>query len=221
MPLLSDPDKEAIRGRLREMDKPVKLLVFTQKGVECRYCRETRELIEEVTELSDKLSAEVHLLEERGIADRYGVDKVPAILLLDGEGNDLGVRFFGIPSGYEFATLLEDILIISRGETGLSERTKRALSQLKRDVHIQVFVTPTCPYCPMAASLAHRMAIESNKVRADVVEVSEFPHLAVKYQVRAVPKIVINELLWIEGAVPEGQLLSEVAKAGGIDLSQL
>jgi len=221
MALLSERDKEAIREKLGEMERSVKLLVFTQEGAECRYCKETKELIEELAELSDKLSAEVHLLEEKEAADKYGVDKVPAIVLLDGEGNDLGVRFFGIPSGYEFATLLEDILIVSKGETGLSDRTKRALSQLKREVHIQVFVTPTCPYCPMAASLAHRMAIESDKVRADVVEASEFPHLAVKYQVRAVPKIVINELLWIEGAVPEGQLLGEVAKAGGLDLSQI
>lgn len=219
MALIPESQRRPIKERLDEMEGPVKLVMFTEEGPECPYCRETRQLLEELAELSDKLTAEVHTFQmEKELADKFGVDKVPAIVFL-GEGDrDYGMRFYGIPTGYEFATLLEGILDVSRGSTALSERTKEVLRQLRRDVHIQVFVTPTCPYCPMAARLAHQMALEGERVRADVVEATEFPHLAARYHVYAVPKTVINEVLWVEGAVPEEHLLREVAKAGGVEL---
>lgn len=219
MALIPERQRGAIRERLEGMEGPVKLVMFTEEGPECPYCRETRQLLEELAELSDKLTVEVHPFQmEKELAERFGVDKVPAIVFL-GEGEkDYGMRFYGIPTGYEFGTLLEGILDVSRGSTGLSERTKEVLRQLRREVHIQVFVTPTCPYCPGAARLAHQMALEGEKVRADVVEVTEFPHLAARYHVYAVPKTVINEVLWVEGAMPEEHLLREVAKAGGVEL---
>jgi len=219
MALIPEGQREAIKERLGAMEGPVKLVMFTEEGPECPYCRETRQLLEELTELSEKLTAEVHFFqEEKGLAERFGVDKVPAIVFLGEDEKDYGMRFYGIPTGYEFVTLLEGILDVSRGSTALSEKTKEVLRRLKRDVHIQVFVTPTCPYCPGAARLAHQMALESEKVRADVVEATEFPHLAARYHVLAVPKTVINEVLWLEGAVPEDHLLREVAKAGGVEL---
>jgi len=82
---------------------------------------------------------------------------------------------------------------VGNGQTDLSEETKKALGGLARDVHIRVFVTPSCPFCPAAASLAHKMAAESEKVTADIVEANEFPDLAERYNVRGVPKVVVNE----------------------------
>src|SRR3972149_2364267 len=90
---------------------------------------------------------------------------------------------------------------VSKGATDLSEDTK---------TNIQVFVTLTCPYCPIAAGLAHKFAIESNKVKSDVIEVSEFPHLGQKYSVMGVPKIVINERTELVGAVPEAQFVAHI-----------
>ena len=86
----------------------------------------------------------------------------------------------------------------------------RACAALRDPVHIQVFVTPTCPYCPCAVVLAHKLAMASELVTADMVEATEFPHLANKYHVHGVPRTVVNETIHIEGAVPEAALMSEI-----------
>ncbi len=57
------------------------------------------------------------------------------------------------------------------------------------------------------------MAIESPRVRADIVEVTEYPDLVSRYAVRGVPKTIVNDRLFIEGAVPESELLAAVTQA--------
>lgn len=226
MEMLSPNVKEATRKKLAsEMDGRVTVLFFTQEpsrlvlpdrlqGQECLYCRETRQLLEEVTSLSDRIDLIVHdFVAEKAKAQEAGIDKIPGILLR-GE-KDYGIRFFGIPSGYEYMSLLEAIVDVSRGQTTLAEKTKEALSSLERDVHIQVFVTPTCPYCTMAVRLAHQFALESPRIRADMVEATEFPHLAQKYKVFGVPRTVMNETTFIDGAVPEAIFLDHVLRAAG------
>ena len=215
MAWLSEHDREHLQQEFQALKRSVKLVMFTQ-AFECEYCRETRELLEELSALSDRLELEVlDFAENSGAAEAYGIDKIPAIVILaDGETpEDYGIRYFGIPSGYEFGSLVEDILMVSQGESGLSETTKSFLAQLQKPVHIQVFVTPTCPYCPRAVRLAHQMALESPRVRGDMVEAIEFPHLAYKYNVMGVPRTVINETVHIEGAVPEPVLLAKLREA--------
>ncbi len=211
MSLLSEEDKREVQARLADLKGRVKLVMFTQE-LECQYCRETQALLEDVASLSDKISLEVHnFVLDKDKAEQYGVDKIPAVIV---EGQrDYGIRFYGIPAGYEFAALLEDIKMVSSGESGLSQGTKEAIDDLSHPVHIQVFVTPTCPYCPRAGLTAHQMAFESELVRADMVEATEFPHLANRYGVYAVPKVVINETTSFEGALPEPQFLQYVLQA--------
>ncbi|MGB9857379.1 MAG: protein disulfide oxidoreductase [Dictyoglomaceae bacterium] len=224
MALLKDEDKEYLQNLFKEnLKDKVKIILFSERSagsklyvpgrIECPYCQQTREILEEIASLSDILELEVYdFLANEILAKKYGIDKIPAILF---QKNDevLNVRFFGIPSGYEFSTLIEDIVDISRGETHLSQATKNFLQTLTKPVHIQVFVTPTCPYCPRAVRLAHQMAMESKLVTADMVEAIEFPHLAEKYQVSGVPKSIINEIVEIEGAVPENIFLEYVKSA--------
>jgi glutaredoxin-like protein len=201
-----------VRKEFENLDAPVKLLVFTQ-SFECQYCEETRQLAEEVAALAPQLSVQVYdLVADKAIADAYGIDKLPAVALVRGgkEERDYGIRFYGIPSGYEFTTLIQDIVMISRGESGLSEGTMSQLATLTESVHLQVFVTPTCPYCPQAVHLAHQMAMASDKIQADMVEAIEFPHLSNKYNVMGVPRTVINETGFVEGAVPEVALLMKL-----------
>lgn len=127
--------------RLGGLVNPVRLIMFTQT-IECEFCAETRDLVEEVASLSDKMEAVIYnFITDKDKADEYGVDKVPAIAVI-GE-RDYGVRFYGIPSGYEFVSLLEAIKTVSMGESGLSEATKDALAEIGEPVHFQVFVTPT------------------------------------------------------------------------------
>jgi len=212
MPLLQDKDKEAVETRFQEeLVNSVKLVNFTQ-ALECQFCAETRKLVQEVAALSDKIELEVYNLAiDKEKVEEYGVDKIPAIAIL-GE-KDYGVRYYGIPSGYEFSSLIEDIIDISKREVELLPATKEALAEITEPLHFQVFVTPTCPYCPQAVRLAHKLAIESDHVRADMVEAIEFPHLAIKYNVRGVPRIVINETIQIEGAQPEPMLMAQLQEA--------
>lgn len=180
----------------------VTLVVFTQE-TECMYCEQNRELAQDVAALSDLIELEVYdFVKDKDTADRYGIDKIPAIAVVS-ESGDHGVCFFGIPSGYEFTSLLEAVRIVSTQDHGLSPETVKKLEGIDRDVHIQVFVTPTCPYCPRSVVLAHKLALASDYIRADMVESMEFPHLANKYSVMGVPRSVFNEKDFIEGAVPE------------------
>lgn len=224
MELLNEQIKEATRKKFEaELVNPVRLILFTQepshlilpdsvRGQECPYCQETRQLVEELAALNPKIQLEIHdFVAEKELAESLKVDKIPAILVF-GE-KEYGLRFFGIPAGYEYASLLKAIIQASQGKTDLQESTKEALRKINSDIHIQVFVTPTCPYCPMAVELAHSMAIESPFIRADMVEASEFPHLVNKYHIFGVPKTVINESVSLEGAVPEKVFLENVLRA--------
>ncbi len=220
--MLTPELQQQVREFFNQLVNKVKLVVFTQEalvqlpGLECASCRDNRILMEELASLSDKVEAVIYdFVKDKAKAEEYGVDKIPATVVEDGSGRR--VRFFGWPGGYEFASLLHAIKMVSTGDSGLSERTKQMLSQIKNPVHIQVFVTPTCPYCPMAVQLAHAMAVESPLITSDMVNASDFPHLANRYGVYAVPKTVINENLSFEGAAPEAQLLSFVLQAGGAE----
>ncbi len=217
MAIFSERDKLEIQKRLSDMRAPVVLAFFTQKLGDCQYCDQTEMLLDELSELSEKLSLEKYNLAiDKEVAERYGVDKVPAIVVLgvsNGNAVDYGIKFFGIPAGYEFATLLEDILMVSQGDSGLSESTRQALASLQKPVEIKVFVTPSCPYCQVAVLTAHRMAFESDKVVANMIEASEFPRLSSEYGVQVVPKVVINDLVVFEGAVPEELFAAYVLKA--------
>ena len=142
MPLLQDKDKEAVETRFQEeLANPVRLVNFTQ-APECQFCAETRKLVQEVADLSDKIELEVYnfAIDEEKV-EEYGVDKIPAIAIL-GE-KDYGVRYYGIPSGYEFSSLIDDIMDVSKGEVELLPTTKEALAEITEPLHFQVFVTPT------------------------------------------------------------------------------
>jgi len=215
--LLDASAQKQLRDVFTALPRPVTLLVFTaskERGGRCDACEDTQALVEELAAIADgKIRVEVHsLATDRDAADRYGVDKVPAVVLLGGPSgrSDVGVRFFGAPAGYEFVTLIEDIKMASTGSTGLADTTVEVLSHLTSPLHIQVFVTPTCPYCPRAVLLAHRMAMASEWVTSDAVDAAEFPELARRYQVYGVPRTVINETVHVEGAVPERMFMAQL-----------
>ena len=211
MPLFSEEIAGHVKEELANLAGPVRLVMFTQE-IECEFCAETRQLVEEMAQLSDQLTAEVYdFVADQEKVREFGIDKIPAIAVVGQK--DYGVRFYGIPSGYEFASLLHAIQAVAAGKPELSEETMQVLADLTTPVHIQVFVTPTCPYCPVSVVLAHEMAIASPMVRADMVEAMEFPHLATRYQVMGVPRTVINETVSIEGAAPEPTVLEKLREA--------
>ncbi len=141
MGLLRDEDAVEIRRRLTAMTAPVKIVHFTQE-LNLEYGLETRQVLEELSALSDKLSLEVYdfILDKEKTAE-YGVDKVPATVIRNGK--DYGIRYYGMPAGYEFSTVLDAIIDVSKGESGLEAASKEKLAGLKQPVHLEVFVTPT------------------------------------------------------------------------------
>jgi glutaredoxin-like protein len=224
MPMISPEDQQTLQQLFEELEGDVTITNFTEReslliipGQECDYCQETRDLLEEVTTLSEKLHLEMRdVVRDKQAADSLGVTRIPAFVL---QGRAKGsVRYFGIPAGYEFSTLIEDLIDVSKGTTNLSDTTRETLATLDQDLHIQVFVTPTCPYCPRAARLAHKLAIENEHITADVVEVSEFIEIAQRYRVQGVPKTVINDRVEFAGALPEPRFVQQVLQA--LDMGQ-
>lgn len=154
MGLLKDSDREQLRTQLEQLQNPVKLVFFTQ-ALDCDYCPLTQQLLEEVISLSDKLKLQIHNFNiDKDQVLEYKIARVPAIALVRVEtrmkdgveetvDRDYGIRFYGVPAGFEFASLLGDILDVSSGDSGLNEHSKAALAQLKEPVHLQVFTTPT------------------------------------------------------------------------------
>jgi len=211
MTLLKDEVQNEVRERFKKLTGQVRLVNFTQK-IECHYCEETRRLTEEIASLSPKISSEVYNFAlDREKSQQYTIDKIPAIVV-EGE-RDYGIRFFGIPGGYEFNSLISAIYDVSRKATDLSLESKDKIGKIDRPIHIQVFVTLTCPYCPSAVTMAHKLALESEHITSDMVESAEFPHLVNKYGVMGVPKVLINEEFGFEGALPESSFVDEVMRA--------
>lgn len=208
MAFLTDKDQQFVQNLFENMQDDVKLVMFTQE-IECQYCRETRQILEEVAALSDKIELKVFNFQvDKEMVDNYNIDKIPATVI---EGKkDYGIRYYGIPSGYEFSSLLEDIVDVSKNESGFSPQSKEKLAQIDKPLHLQVFVTPTCPFCTKAVRMAHKAAIENDYITADMVEATEFPHLAMRYDVRGVPLTVIGEDYPIEGAVSETELVEKI-----------
>jgi glutaredoxin-like protein len=141
--LLSEEIKKEVQTELQGLKNEAKLVVFTQE-MECEYCNENRMLAEEIASLSDKIKVEVYNFTlDKNKVEEYKIDKIPAIAVCDGTGKDYGIRFYGIPAGYEFTSLMEAMRMVSSGESGLLEESKKELQKLNKQVHIQVFVTLT------------------------------------------------------------------------------
>jgi glutaredoxin-like protein len=217
--MLDDKVTQQVREVFSGLKEPVEIMFFGSQDKErCQYCTETAQLLEEVTGLSDLLTLKQYDIEtDAELAERYKVDAAPGFVMVGRDGNrqlDYGVRFKGIPAGHEFTSLINDLVLVSQRDSNLSEETREFLRTLKQPVHLQVFVTPTCAFCPRAVVLAHQMAIESPMIEAEMVEAMEFPDLADRYDVSSVPQTTINlGAGTVIGAVPEQQLLAEIRVA--------
>jgi alkyl hydroperoxide reductase subunit AhpF len=141
MALLSERDRREVQRQLAALTGPVTLVNFTQE-LACQHCRKTELLLKEVAELSDKIRLEVYNFQlDKAPVAQYRVDKVTATVVAGSK--DYGIRFYGIPLGYEFASFLAAIMDVSRGATDLSSESRAALAEIVQPVRLQVFSTPT------------------------------------------------------------------------------
>ena len=233
MPLLKQQDTDAVQKRFGvELKRDVSLTLYTQMSIgglfipgrECRSCAAAQQMLEEVAALSPKLSLEIvdYYANETDAKSR-GIDRIPATII-DGEGHGGRVRYYGLPSGFEFSVLLDSIIAASTTRRPLQMTTRRSLKELKDDVRIQVFVTPDGQHCPAVARVAHDMAMESSRVVADVIDIQEYPQLLQAYGIRNVPTTVVNESVRFSGPVTEdvflGRILESVGEAEPADPSE-
>jgi glutaredoxin-like protein len=182
----------------------VTLLLFTQTIGAPETALIARQVLDELANLNDLIRVEeVNFVLEKDRAAQYGIDHIPAIVLLSND-TDTRMRFLGAPAGYEFMSLIEAVILAGTDDSQLDPQSRELIAaNVTAPVDIHVFVTPTCPHCPRAVSLAHRMARESAHIRATCVEATEFMDLSRKFRVTGVPKTVVNESIEILGALPE------------------
>lgn len=214
--LLTEDIQNQVREVFAQLKEPVEILFFGRQE-DCDFCGPARQLVEEVVGLSDLLHFSAYDLDTNSQeAQTYQVDKAPGLVIAGRNGDriiDFGVRYAGIPSGHEFTSLVHDLVLVSARDSGLREQTRELLKNVNKPITLQVFVTPTCPYCPRAVVLAHQMALESPFIQAEMVEAMEFPELSQEYGVSGVPQTTINSGAGtVVGAVPEDYLLAEILR---------
>jgi alkyl hydroperoxide reductase subunit AhpF len=141
MPLFDDKVKKQLTDILAKLKEKVTLMYFTHE-MECGACKDTHGFLQELTELSDKLGLSVFdFVKDREKADYYKVDKVPAIVVLDREDNDTRMKFYGLPGGYEINSFIESVFEASGAGQPLPPALSQRIANIKKDVHIQVFVS--------------------------------------------------------------------------------
>jgi glutaredoxin-like protein len=204
MALLSEQDRQTVRAHLAEITHRVTLLLFTQTIGAPEGALAARQILDEVVDLNDHIALEeVNFVLDKDRAAQYGITDIPAIALLR-DGADTRMQFLGAPAGYEFVSLVEAVMLAGSSDSGLSDESRKLIAEhVSAPLDIQVFVTPTCPHCPRAVTLAHRMAVEHSLIRATCVEATEFMELTRQYRVTGVPKTIVNGTIEILGVVPE------------------
>ena len=233
MALLKAEDAQLLRDRFaEELTGPVTLTLITSSdsGVTSAapdgtaplvndanrpYLPVAQQVLEEVTELSPLITLKVvqYSVVDDTVAE-FKITHVPSVVV---QGSDATrpLLYVGTPLGYEFMTLIDDIVDASQGKTRLSVDTIAALEKLTEPASIKVFVTPSCPHCPVAARLAQQFGMVNPLIRAEVIEANEFPDLSDQYFVSSVPKSVINEDREVIGGMPETAYLEEFLAAVG------
>lgn len=219
-----------LRDTLAYMVNPVTIDLFIDSDDKCETCADAYKLIKTIADAAPvkdgKRMIELRVFSKSKQEDleefkKQNVERVPTVAMLGGI-----VRYTGTPAGEEIRGLIETIMRISEGESGLEPETKKALASLKGQVHIENVVTPSCPYCPYAALLINMFAYEAwkqgnPKVIADTVEAYENMDIAEKYGVMSVPAIALNGVMSFIGVPYEEDFVTYVISASEGKLEEL
>jgi glutaredoxin-like protein len=214
-------EQEYIREAFQQsLTGPVKLEFFTQRKApvfipgreECQFCDDIQQMLEELSALSPKLTLRVHdIARAMAEAQKYGVLRAPATVLRGVLNRP--ILFYGLPGGTFFPVLIDVLVAVSQNSTEMQPAVKRRLKRLKRDLPVQLFVTPEDPYGPDIARALAALALENGHLRLSIVEIAEFPTLAQELKIETVPLTLIDGRVRLQGAVPPPQLLDEILKA--------
>ncbi|MDD2534610.1 MAG: thioredoxin family protein [Eubacteriales bacterium] len=212
MALFDDNIRTQLTHILDGVKNEVNVVFFSQE-IECESCSDAHQFVDEICDLNPKLKMHrYNLVTDAEKAAEYNIDRVPAVVMLDQDNKDTNIRFFGVPGGYEINSFLGALLEVSGERQDLPEEILERIRKIDKDIHIQVFVTMSCPHCPGAVITAHRLALENSKIKADMIEANTFVPLSIKYNVSGVPKIVINEVHELLGDQPITAFLDIIEK---------
>ncbi len=205
---------EEVQGQIKEIlaqaKENITLVLFTKEG-SCPTCSETKQLLEEVSELSDKISLEVKdLNKDQAVAKKYGITLTPSFVLLDAKGNYQGVKFNGIPAGHEINSFMSALLEMSGMTPKFHDNILKRIKKIEKPVNIKVFITLGCPHCPGAVQNAHRLAMLNEHIEGEMIEAQTFSELSNKFNVSGVPKIVINDTHELVGNQPIEAFLDQL-----------
>lgn len=213
MKLFNEETSNQLKEVFAAMKSDVTIALFT-KEEPCETCAETKDFMDEVIELSDKIHLKHYdLVSDAEVAKKYNVTLTPSIVLLDAGENYRGIKFNGIPAGYEVNSFVTGLLEVSGAENDLPESISERLAKVEKPVNIKVFITLSCPHCPGAVEKAHKLALENSNIEADMIEAQTFYELSDKFNVSGVPKIVINDEYELIGNQPLEAFMDVIEKA--------
>ena len=212
MGILSQEDSDYLKKEFEKITNNVIIEFFsTDNKDKCEQCDNIRAIMKEIMDLTDKVSLkEFNIDKDKEKAEKYNIKMAP-VLVFNNKDNG-NIKFYGVPSGYEFSSLIEDIMDIGTGNIEFDEGVEEKVKAIDEDVNIMVFVTPTCPYCPAAVRTAHKFAMINPKIKADMIESYEFPEIADKYKVKGVPRVIINEKDGFEGTLEQEKFLEKITE---------
>jgi glutaredoxin-like protein len=208
--LLNEEVTQQINDFLKGLKNPITMVLFT-KEEPCQTCKETKQLLEEISALNDLVNVDFKDLDaDKEAAEEYGVEMAPSFVVLDQNGDYKGVKFNGIPAGHEINSFLSALLDMSGVDYGFDQAIINRLKKIDTPVNIKVFVTLSCPHCPGAVQNAHRLAMLNENIEGEMIEAQTFQELSQKYNVSGVPKIVINGEHEMVGNQPLEQYLDHL-----------
>jgi len=210
MGMFTDTVRAQTKDVLREMTEPVSLMYFSQE-IECEPCGSATEFVEELATLDDRIFLEKKdFLKDRELAQSLGIHHIPAFALA-APGGRRPLRYYGLPSGYEYGAFLRVLVLYSTGKV-VEKISPEQLLGIEKEVNLKVFVLVTCPSCPVMAYQGASLAWLSPKITTEIIETNSFADLANRFSVSSVPKVVINDTVEMTGVPPPEELIAALKK---------
>ena len=207
---MNEEIQNQLRDIFKEMKNDVTMVLFTKAG-ECYSCEETLGLLEEVSELSDKIHLKtLDFDKDTDLVKQYNIEMVPSFVILNSKDEYTGVKFNGIPAGHEINSFIPALIEMSGAESDVPAELVDRIKSINKPVNIKVFVTLSCPHCPGAVQKAHKLAMMNPNIEGEMIEAQTFMELSNKFNVSGVPKIVINDTIELVGNQPIEEFIKSI-----------
>lgn len=215
MPLINDDTKKILERDLAKMKDPVSLLVFTSQGENDTFNEYSQKLLFELSQISKKI---VPRFENIGseLSKKFNATRSPTLII---QPEKYHIRFIGAPAGEEVQALMAALLMVSNRRSILTDSSRKRLDNLTDKRDVKVFVSPTCPYCPLQSALAVAVAVEKKDlIHLEIIEIYENKDLAYQYNATSVPQLFIDDNLVGQGLQPEEVFIEEVISAAAVEI---